>query len=132
VCLGQDLAQVLGEGKPLALTRIEGGIAFQTAGAALALFDDRVMIIYWTRAEEDLRKVGECVGRSLGAAFLVEDARKMRARGTPDHTGAPSGSPKPATTMILTDLDEPLSPLSPDDTHIAPSGRDDEDAGPSV
>jgi hypothetical protein len=132
VRLGQDLAQVLGEGRPLVLTRIEGGLALQTYGAALALLDDRVMVIHWTRSEEDLRRIQECVTRSLGAAFLVEDARKVRARGTPDHTGARSGSPKPATTMILTDLDEPLSQLSPDDTHIAPSGRDDEDAGPSM
>lgn len=129
--LGQDLAPVLGEGRPLALTRIEGGIALQTAGATLALFDDRVMVVHWTRAEEDLRKVGECVARSLGAAILVEDARKAWARKSSDHK-VPPGSQKPTTTMTLTDFDEPLPPQFPDDTHIAASGPDDEYPGPSL
>ena len=130
--LGQDMAQVLGEGRPFTLTRIEGGFALQTAGATLALFDDRVMVIHWARAEEDLLKVGECVARSLGAGFLVEDARKAWAHRSPDHTGAPSGSPKSTTTTTLTDFDEPLPLQLPDDTHFAASGPDDEDTGPSL
>lgn len=130
--LGQELAQVLGEGRPLTLTRIEGGFALQASGAALALFDDRIMIIHWTRVEEDLRKLGECVARSLGAAFLVEDARKAWAHRSPDHKAAQSGSPKPTTTTTLTDFDEPLPPQLPDDTHFAASGPDDEDTGPSL
>lgn len=96
VRLGQDLAQVLGEGNHLALTRIDGGLALQASGAALALLDHRVMFIHWTRAEEDLRRMQECVTRTLGAAFLVEDARKMRARGTTDHRATPKSKTEPA------------------------------------
>jgi len=94
VRLGQDLAQVLGEGRPLALTRIEGGFALRASGAALALLDDRVMVIHSTSRENNLRRVQECVARSLSAAFLVEDARKMRAHGTPDHRATPKFEPE--------------------------------------
>lgn len=108
--LGQDLAQALGEGRPLALTRIEGGLALRTSGVALALLDDRLMVIHWTRAEEDLRRVQECVTRSLGAAFLVEDARMMRARGTPNL----QATPRSKTELALESPDK-LFRLQPQD-----------------
>ena len=130
--LGQDLAQVLGEGRAIAFTRIEGGFALQTSGAALALLDDRVMVIHWARAEEDLRRVQECVTRSLGAAFLVEDARKACALGRSDHLGIAASSPKPSPTMTLMDLDQSLTAQPPDDRHTAASGPDDENTEPNM
>lgn len=130
--LGQDLVQVLGEGRPIALTRIEEGFALRTSGVALAVVDDRLLIIHWARPEEDIRRVQECVARSLGVAFLVEDARKVRARGASDHLGPLTGSPKPETDRTLADTDKSENHGRPDDQHAAPMGPDDEDIGPSM
>jgi len=130
--LGQDLVQVLGEGRPIALTRIEDGFALRTSGVALAVVDDRLLIIHWARPEEDIRRVQECVARSLGVAFLVEDARKVRARGTSDHLGPLTGSPKPETDRTLADTDKSENHGRLYDQHAAPMGPDDEDIGPSM
>jgi hypothetical protein len=84
------------------------------------------MIIHWTRQDEDLGRVQECVARSLGAAFLVEDAQKMRARGTPDR----QATPKSKTEIALESPDK-LLPLQPhDDGRNTPSEPHAENPGP--
>jgi hypothetical protein len=130
--LGQDLAQMLGKERPVALTRIEAGFALRTSGVALALVDDRLLIIHWARADEDLRRVQECVVRSLGMAFLVEDARKSPDRGASARPGTLPESPKPKTDKTLVDPDKSENHGRPDDQHAAPMGPDDEDIGPSM
>jgi hypothetical protein len=120
------------EERPIALTRIEAGFAFRTSGVALAVVDDRLLIIHWARPEEDLRRVQECVARNLGVAFLVEDARKSPDRGASDCTGKPPESPKPKTDRTLAEPDKSENHGQADDQHAAPTGVDDEDIGPTM
>lgn len=130
--LGQDLTQKLGEGRPVAFTRIEAGFAFRTSGVALAVVDDRLLIIRWARPEEDLRRVQECVARNLGVAFLVEDVRKAPDRGASARPGTRPGSPKPKTDRTLADPDHSENYGEPDNQHAGPTGPDEEENGPSM
>tara|TARA_R110000787_G_scaffold42992_1_gene105481 strand:- start:3196 stop:5496 length:2301 start_codon:yes stop_codon:yes gene_type:complete len=130
--LGQDLAHMLGEGRPIAFTRIEAGFAFRTPGVALAVVDDRLLIIRWARPEEDLRRVQECAARNLGVAFLVEDVRKAPDRGAAARSGTCPESPKPKTDRTLADPDNSENHGEPDNQHAGQTGLDEEDSGPSM
>jgi hypothetical protein len=123
---------MLGEERPVALTRIEAGFALRTSGVALALVDDRLLIIRWARPEEDLRRVQECVARNLGVAFLVEDARKSPDPGASARPGTLPESPKPKTDKTLADSDNLENHGEPDDQHAGQTGPDEEDSGPSM
>ncbi|MGY6694669.1 MAG: hypothetical protein ACXIUW_01410 [Roseinatronobacter sp.] len=109
------------------LSRIDGGVALQTRGVSLVLFDDRLRLIQWSRSRAEFRTVVDQVTRILGSAFPIEDAREVSAARSDRPADQPQDSaadrivPEPEETEYQQDIaDETGTPTPPDDDDFAP------------
>ena len=109
------------------LTRIEGGLAFQAPGMALALLTDRVLLAHWARAPGELRTVEEQVTRRLGPAFPIED---MRAVAAPEAAGRAVKPQEREADRIVPDPVEPEHPHELEEDATTPTPPVDYDFGP--
>lgn len=114
LALGRDLARTVGVERMARLTRIEGGLALQAPGMAIALLGDRVLVIHWTRAPEALRMAQDWLTRRLGAEFPIEDMQTVAAGRTAGRAAKPQDR---EADRVLPD------PVEPDPTR-EPAGED--------
>ena len=127
--LGRDLARALGVEREVTLTQIEGGLAFQAPGMALALLGDRVLVIHWNRAPRELRTMEEQVTRRLGDAFPIED---MRAVAAPGAAGRAVKAQEREADRIVPDSVEPEHRHELEDGATTPAPPVDYDFGPGL